>query len=479
MSFTDLGYQVRRFPEILEQIRLDLENRLGTSISSNPDTIISIINNIYSDQIATLENNIQSLSENLDVYKATGFYLDRIVRYLGLSRLQSQPASGLLKITRDSSQRIGQSVRFSNVDGVSFISPFIETSLTSCNSVELKPLTVLEDVPFSISVNGNNFNIVASAVDDTNSIVNFFVTEINNTLGYITENKEGVLFIGVPDIDQNGLSFPSVGNFELEKISSYNEAQSVLEGFLQVPENTVTILDSSQSSILEVNNPFPFVSGRDVETDEELRARFEKSKASGGTSTYDNILASLLELPNVVDAFIVENKGTVEDPVTGLPAKSYQCIVVDGNESNIADTIWKTKPVGVETFGPISSSVLDIKNRPHIVKWGRPETYYMFVEATYTKYNEELFPDDGQSLIQDAIMSYGQTLGLDNDIIPERFIGGIYRVVEGIDSLSIRIGFSTDSNDSSPSSGFTSNRIPISFTQIPLFTRGRITLIEG
>lgn len=478
MSFTDKGYETRRFPEIVESIRQQLETRTGTPISSNPSSIIGIINNILANQISVVENNIQALSNSLDIYKAEDIYLDRAVRYLGLTRLKAQPAKGLLKITRDSTVRIGQSVRFSNVDGVIFICPVVETSLRACNSVRFSPATVVEGVSFSISLNGSNFGITASAVDDTNSVINYFVTEINSTFGYNTSNDNGVLVINVPDSSENGLSFPSVGNFTVEEISSYNDAQSLSEGFLQVPANTITTLETNAPSILSVNNPFEFVSGRDLESDEELRARFERSLANGGTSTYNNILAGLLELPNVDNAFIVENETMQEDLVTGLPPKSYQCVVVDGNEDNIANQIWDSKPVSVETFGEISSTVKDIKGRSQNVKWSRPINYYMFVEVSYSKYDEEAFPVDGQDLIKDSVLSYGQTLGLDNDVIPERFLGGIYRDVSGIDSLSVRVGFSTDANDTSPSSGFLTTRIPISFTQLPLFTRGRITVIE-
>lgn len=476
MPFTSNGYEARRFTTILENIRQQLETRLGTSISSDPDSIIGIINSIVGNQLAISENDIQALSNSLDILKAEGVYLDRLVRFIGLTRLSAQPARGLLKVTRNSNSPINSSVRFSDDAGIEYICSSIQTSETQCNRVLLRPVTVTTGISFSLTINGAVFTKVATASDTAATIVNDFLSEINSVLGITVNNVNDQLEIVLPDEELNNINVSSFNNFTLREITAFNNCESIESRFLQVSPNTITNLISSNSSILSSTNPLDFVSGRNLETDEELRARYEISFANAGNSTFDNILAELLQLPNVTDAFIIENDSLVE--VNGLPPKSYSCVVVNGDPINIANKIWETKPVGIETHGSIVSTVKDIKGNSQSVEWDRPEEVFVFVEVTFSKYDEESFPSNGNALIREAVLNYGQQLTLGVDVIPERFIGDIYRNVSGIDGISIRVGITTDINDTSPVGGYQNTRIPISNQQLPVFTSAKIELVE-
>lgn len=476
MSFTDKGYETRRFPDIVESIRQQLETRTGTPISSDPSSVIAVINSIVADQVSTVENSVQALSNNLDLYKAEGVYLDRLVRYIGLSRLAAQPARGQLKITRSSESDIQSSTSYSTKAGIQFICPTVSTKLDNCNSFLLSPVAVIDGVEFTMTLNGATFTRTAGVNDTSETIVDYLVSEIESVLGFDAANINNELQVSIPDEDLNGLSLTVFGNFIIKEVTAFNLCESVDSRFLQVAPNTITDVVTSNSSIIRVSNPLSFVNGRDLETDEELRARYELSFSNSGNTTFDNILSELLQLPNVTDAFIIENKEIT--PVDGLPPKSYNCVVVNGDAVNIANKIWETKPVGVETHGSIVSTVKDIKGGTHTVKWDRPTEVYIFVEVTFSKYNEEEFPSNGNALIREAVLEYGQSLTLDNDIIPERFLGNIYRAVDGVDSVSIRIGKTYNVNDTSPSGGYQTTRIAISDKELPLFTRAKINVLE-
>lgn len=478
MPFTEQGYETRRFPDILESIRSSLENELGTPISSDPSTIIGILNSIYSNQVSTVENQIQALSNNLDIYKAEGVYLDRLAAYLNLRRLDAQPARGLLKVTRNSTTTISSSTLYATTNGLQFTCPQIVSSASSCNDILLDLPIVTQGNTYALTVNGFSISKVSSPTDTKDTILDYFVSEISSILGLTTQKTDGALFISIPDEQENSLSVTSLNNFTVKEISTFNPCESVLAQFLQVPINVITTQVSQNNTIIKVNNPLDFVSGRDLETDEDFRGRYERSLAIGGTSTFNNILSRLLSLPNVVDALILENTSTVEDTQNNLPPKSYSCIVVEGNDENIANTIWETKPLGIETVGSITSLVKDNKGNTQSVNWDRPEDTYIFLRLTYSKYSEEVFPVSGESLIREALLEYGRTLFLDDDVIPERFYGGVYRAVDGVGSLSLEVGYSNDPNDISPIGGYQSTSLPIGIKQLPIFTNARIELVE-
>ncbi len=476
MPFTDNGYETRRFNVIREQLRESLETELGTPINSEPDTVMGTMISVFANQLSIQENDVQALSNNLDIYKAEGVYLDRLVRYIGLTRLAAAPASGVLKVWRDSQDPITSSLLFSTSSGTEFTNiNNIRTSLLACTNVILAPETTVENVIYTLSINGAIFTKTSLPEDTEATIVDYFVQEITNFLGIPAVNDNNRIKIDLPDTEVNTMSITTTQNFSLVEVAAYNDIESVEKGLLQVTENTITQKVSNEPSILRVNNPLDSIDGRDLETDEELRKRYEVSFSQGGNSTYDAIVAALLQLPNVTGAVIIEND-TVNQ-VNDLPAKSYKCIVADGNPTNIADAVWSTKPVGVETIGDITSVVRDVKGNLQNVHWSRPTEVFIFVEVTYSLYDEEIFPSNGETLIKESILNTGQGFSLDNDVIPNRFIGDIYRTVEGIDSLSIRVGYSTDVNNTLPASGWMTTRIPISQIELPVFTQAKIEVV--
>lgn len=477
MPFTSQGYDTRRFNEILEEIRSNLESLLGTPISSDPDTVFGILNSIYSNQLSIQENNIQALSNSLDIYKAEGVYLDKLVRYIGIERLAAQPAKGQVKVWRNSEGTLTSQVLFQNSTGTQFTTTKgLIHSASACSEIILTPTVVTDGKTFSFTINGLNLSYTASVADTATEVVNYFATTITNSLGYTATNVTDTLKVSVPDNELNDLSFTSITNLTVSSIATFNQAESVVAGFLQVPLNTITSLVNPVAGITQVNNPLNWVDGRDLETDAELKVRYKKSVAQAGSATLDSIRAALLQLPNVTDVFIRENITYATDG-NGLPPKSYECIVINGDPQNIADEIWETKPAGIETYGSITSNVTDDYGNPQSVKWSRPTEVYIWVEATYSIYDEEEFPSNGDALIKEAIIEYGQTLSLGNDIIPTRFIGKIYEKVSGIDSLSIRVGQSDNVNDVAPDGGYQTTRIPLSNLELPLFTLAKTVTI--
>ena len=475
MPLTDQGYEATRFNELLERIRAGLETATGTPISSNPDTVFGVVNSILANELSVLENNIQALSSNLDIDKAEELYLDTLVRYINLFRLAAQHAKGNLKVWRNVVGTIATSTRFSDTAGTIYLCPQLQHEISSCAEFLLTPINVVEDLTYTVSVNGAIFSYTATGTDTATEVVDYFVTQIINTLAITATNENDALRVVGADSALNSLNASRI-NFTITEVATFNDCESLESGFLRVSLDTITQVVTNNASLLRVNNPNEFVSGRDLETDTELRKRHSESLSQSGAATLSSVLASLLALNNVTDVFIKENN-TLVDEVGGLPAKSYECVVVDGDPDNIAQEIWDTKPLSVETYGTISTVVIDAFNNPQTVSWSRAETLYIFVEVSYSLYDEESFPTDGEALIVQAVLDYGNTLTLDNDVIPNRFLGGIYQTVDGIDALEVRVGFSTDVNDTAPSSGYGTAKIPVTALQLPLFTTAKVEVI--
>lgn len=477
MPFTPSGFTPFRYTEIVENVRTALETELGTSISSDPNTVMGTIIGVFSTQIAEQENLNQAQFNNLDADRAEGVFLDRIVAYLGLNRLPASSSSGQLKVWRSLTGNIASSTTFATGDNTQYSSVNgLSHNLSACNEVYITPSSIIDNTEYSITINGGTYRYTTGTNDTALAIITALKTQLDSLTTFTSTITGDNLRIADADANQNSLNVSYV-RFSLIEIATFNFVESVLTGRITTDPNTITTAVSPDNTILRSNNPLVFASGRTVETDEELRARLQTSRQIAGVATVPAITAALGALTGVYSASIIENRTTVPDS-DGRPAKSYECIVEGGNPNQIANTIWETKPAGVETFGSITTTITDSTGNTQVINWSRPTAIYLHVRVTFTRYDEETFPSGGIETIRDTVVTYGNGLGLGVDVIPSRFIGEIHRAVQGIDSLLVEVGTSSDPSAPAPDTWQTTS-IAIARNNFSSFVSGRVTVIDN
>lgn len=92
------------------------------------------------------------------------------------------------------------------------------------------------------------------------------------------------------------------------------------------------------------------VIGRLAETDEELRRRREYSIQQNSASTMASIKSNLFSLDGVLHVTYFEND-TEKTNDLGIPMKSFEFVVNGGDEEEITDMIFRSKPVGTRAYG--------------------------------------------------------------------------------------------------------------------------------
>lgn len=121
-------------------------------------------------------------------------------------------------------------------------------------------------------------------------------------------------------------------------------------GQVETIPNTITNQITVVLGVTAVNNPNPAVSvGVNEESDAQLKIRQIQSFFLGALGPADSIEAALLVLPDVVDAYVVENvtNGTVD----GVPAHSIWVITNGGAGSDIGHVIYNRKAPGCGMVG--------------------------------------------------------------------------------------------------------------------------------
>jgi NTP pyrophosphatase (non-canonical NTP hydrolase) len=249
------------------------------------------------------------------------------------------------------------------------------------------------------------------------------------------------------------------------------EYSAVETGAIPALIGDINIIVTPRSGLDEVYNSVDGVMGRAVESDAELRIRATQSLELGGAATVEAIRSRLLqEIEEALHVLVFEN--ITDATVDNRPPHSFEVVVDIADDEDlkqeVADVIWAVKPAGVASYGSSSKTVVDSQGYNHIIYFSRPTRVPIYVIVNYTRYDEETFPLDGEDTIENKVLEYGISLGIGVDVIPQRFFGGIFENVPGIENLEILVGTSNPPT--------ADNIIPISSVQISQFEVANITI---
>jgi uncharacterized phage protein gp47/JayE len=203
-----------------------------------------------------------------------------------------------------------------------------------------------------------------------------------------------------------------------------------------VASNSITVIVDPVSGISSVTNPDPTTKGRDKETDEELRLRVKTTSSAIGAGTMDAILArvrSAKYVPNIVSAIIIEND--TSGNVDGLNAHAFKVTAYGGEDNDIAQAIWDTKPVGIESSGNTVGVAIDIDDATHNIYFDRPVKVDISANITVTTDGSDVSGND----IRDAVVSYINNLDIGNDVIYNSVIAVVMSIAGVTDATTVKL----------------------------------------
>jgi uncharacterized phage protein gp47/JayE len=174
--------------------------------------------------------------------------------------------------------------------------------------------------------------------------------------------------------------------------------------------------------------------GSALETDAAARARREQAVHVPTAGPLDAIRAKLLTVQGVRQVQILENP-THETDDNGLPANSFEAVVLGGDDTEIAQTIFDAKPIGIQTYrdpGPLGVTIpiTDTQGDSHDVNFTRPDVVEMFTAATIEVDDTFGGGDEatGKDAVRAAIKALGDSLIEGDDVVVLKFSAAIIGV---------------------------------------------------
>lgn len=435
MSITTTGYSIKRYVDIISEIRQELITASGNpNLDLSDDSILGIINNIYALKLSELHELAQAQWSAGDLDTATGVALDRITARGRVYRLQPLKAYGDLHFTDSLGKTINSGTQVKDLAG-NVVQTLSQLTLDTSGIVgAILNVVAVNNTVYTLNINGTQYQYTSDATATSEEILSGLSVSLNANPNLQVSVQSGRLSV------QSETAFNIIlgSNLTVHQVTKAVSAEALVAsdevfelGTLSYP---VSVIGSTT-----VTNRQNWITGRTLETDAQLRNRFKNSVGGQGDATVPAIRARVTALDGVTSASVEEN-WTMTTNVSGLPAKSFEVTVKGGSDIAVATAIWESKPAGIQSFGTSSTTIIDSENREQTLYFSRPTEEYIHVNVIYTIYSEEIFPSNGESMIATAIKDYGDSLGVGEDVIPQRLLGEVYQKVQGISNLIVTAG---------------------------------------
>lgn len=467
MALTAEGLVIKRLSELLaerRQLAVQLFQDLvppGEVVDTSTSSTLGRLIDLSCPSDADLWEAIQQVYSAFDPNSATGIPLDNLVALGGITRFQNTYTTAQMLFTGDngtlipagsvvSSATTGE--RF-NVLGSVALSPSVAAGAVF--SVTNVQNNAVYSITYARLTSSSTVSLTSGASATQASIVSGLKAEIDaNHPSLVATVVGSTLKVDLADIFQT-VTFSKSNNLGITKVTKLGDVQAEDFGPIEQPVNTITTIATPVLGWDSVTNPISANAGRFRETDAELRERFRVSKFERASNILEALYSALINLDAVEQVVIYENDTDVTDD-KGIPAHSFLPIVLGGISTNIAQTIWENKPLGIRSYGNTSVTIYDSQGFPHDIGFERPNPVNVYISIELQ--TDSNYPQDGDAVMKAAIAAYMEAnFGIGDDVVYSRLYTPV-NSVPGHQVLDMSIGVSP-----SPTGKV---NIPVSFNEL-------------
>ncbi len=424
------GFTPKSLDDVKAEIENDLQSTFGEEIDLSSQSVFGQIVGIFSlkhSQLWALANDIY-----INAYPdfASGVSLDRVCSLTGILRAPATASTATVVAYGISGTILpaGQEV----LDVANNITYTTDESVSITNTAARD---VIISIPapvvgaYTVTISGIAYTFTASGTPTLNSIVNGLVAAI--TAGATPTNVNNKLRLR--NLNQP-FSVVLTANMIFDETGVNVQVTNTVLGAEDVPIGAITGIQTPVSGWLRVTNLVAGNTGRDRETDEELRLRRDLSLEK-------SIIKAVLEVPNVTQAKIFDNDSDITDG-DGTPAHHIWPIVEGGLNNAIAKALIDNNAAGIGMRGlQTGTAISPYTGLTHTANFDRPTYIYPTIVITYSVTEENTFPVSGIQLSKNALVAYGKTLLIGDDLIYSRLFAPIH-TVSGlqVNSLTVNAG---------------------------------------
>ena len=434
-GLTDSGFSIKRLPIIKEEIEANLRNRINQNIDLRAESLFGQFVGLESELATIFWEVLQDIYLSQYPDYATGNSLDYAVSINGVTRIEATPTSvnaicygannTILAVGREAKARNGDVYRTNT-----------NTTITRLNAVEC---TISVDSVaignYTVQIGALSYTYTATGIDTAQDILQGLYDSM--ALAPLTRIlQDDTLVIQVT----SGVVFDVSANLNIDEVGTVVFFEAIEYGSKLLPIGALDEIETPVFGWNRVNNLVDGTIGKDRETDEALRIRREQSILITATHALQAIKSKVRQLDNVADVFAMENNTETTDAF-GTPRQFVWVIVEGGEDTEISTAIYNTVAGGIGTRGNQNITVQDEDGQDYPINFDRPTYIDVNIEIEYVRL--ENFPNNGEDLIKDALLTRGNQYLINEDLIYSRLYTPI-NSVQGVqvDSLTVNSAMS-------------------------------------
>lgn len=471
MPINATGFERKRLADIKTDYDTRFTDALG-AVNTSPDAVVGQLIGLFSAAVDEVEEQLQDNYDAMYPSSAEGTSLDGSVLFVGMDRLGSTAT----KVTACAYGVDGTLIPLGSQarSGLNSFATTADTVISRANAldVEITVTTVLNSTSYQIIAGGVLAEFTSDASATGTEIAAGLAADFNPAIFTATATGSKIRLHSFDKVSDFPLTIDA--NLTITKLGSPAIFTAINKGAIVVPVNSLVTIDSPTVGWDSISNLVAGDTGRDVETDEQLRIRQKTGVRAAGSATAKAIRARLeSEVPEITAAYVYENR--TNGVVDSMPPHSIEAVVAGASDQDVFNKLFEVKPAGIETYGSVTGQVIDENGDGQTVKFSRPVTHYAWIRVSIdAMYSEESAPATIDAAIKAAVLAFGESLTVGNDIIPQRFFGSIYAATTGLGQITVEAAI-TATEGGTPS--YSTNNIAIGRAGIAAFANSRISVI--
>ena len=288
-----------------------------------------------------------------------------------------------------------------------------------------------------IYATGDSLDVLCTVVGLTrksaeNAVVTLKLTGTDNT----------VISEGSKVVDFNGELWSTDSEVTISSGEATVTATKDVAGEVKLTADYITTIYTPIVGWTGVENTSTGTTGKDTESDEDLRVRMTQKLITKATFNEISIENEIRNLDEVTDCVVYANNTNSTDD-RGITAHSICAVVKGGDNQEIADTVFGMKAPGIGTYGTTSETVVDTYGNSNTVYFSRPNTKAITVTIAGTVYDARSDLTAMKNSIKEAVMNYINGLAIGESFTVNQLYAVIYSLntVVGLAMTSLYVTY--------------------------------------
>lgn len=451
MGLTSTGFEPKALQDIRNDISANLKIALGNDIDTTPASRIGQFIDVISNEINSVWLGLEDTYNSFYPDSASGISLDNVVAITNTARLRALSSGAGVYLGGDVGTEIaaGSLIQKTGTDE-RFVLSATQTIVDTSNIIVAAEIPDAGDVTLSwdgeaiVPIEWNDDEAaIKTAVEGHSNIDDVTIAGTLSNAGsfHITFVNESLtsteVTIDTNTLTRNTEAVDADGYFSIDNVAEF---VAVNTGVITVPIRSLTTIATPVVGWDASINYLVGDTGRERETDAELRDRRADELQKAGTSTLNGMRQSIENVANVINVTIVENDTAVID-ASGREPHSVECYVSGGDDDEVAQAIYNTKPIGIGIVSTVAvpsqrtGDIIDVNEESQTLTFSNPITVAIELEITGTK-DSVFYPDNGDEQIKNALVAYLQTFILGQSVLNHRLYSPV-NTVPGLITVNI------------------------------------------